>query len=367
MATSSAVPSALRRAADTQQHWAGELSAWVGRLASLAYPAASVADAARRVGALAGRTSGHAAWTRGVVGAFEAADRRLAADAAARRPRVWLPPLPLADAAGRVALLRAMALGGTNAGNADLSWLVSNRAGRYLRVDPRHDGRVVEVLGDLDTAKHVVILVPGMSNDLHNYRTSLRTKATALLDAMRAQTGDGVVVVAWLGYDTPDLGGASRSDVAEAAAPALVADVAAIRNSYPAVHVTVVAHSYGSVVLGQAMKQGLDAPTAVVVGSPGMDGDDRDDLGSRNTTLWAAKSTSAITVHRMPFFGVPLFGIRFGDPVALAPVHGEDPSAKGFGARHFGVGDVAGHGEYFEPGTLSVQNIARIAVSQPAT
>ena len=146
--------------------------------------------------------------------------------------------------------------------------------------------------------------------------------------------------------------------------PALGALGIVVAPEHAAAHVTVVAHSYGSVVLGQAMKAGLDAPTAVAVGSPGMDADDRSELGSRATTLWAAKSTTALAVHLVPFFGVPWFDLRIGDPVAFAPVHGEDPSAKGFGARRFPVGDISGHGEYFDPGTVSVRNIARIAISR---
>ena len=79
----------------------------------------------------------------------------------------------------------------------------------------------------------------------------------------REAGGEPVAVIAWLGYDTPGLAAAMRSDVAHSAAKQLVLDVAAIRNTYPGAHLSVVGHSYGSVVLGQAMKAGLDAPTAV--------------------------------------------------------------------------------------------------------
>lgn len=361
MATSSAVPAVLRRTAEAHQEWAVDLARWAARLASSSFVDASLIAAAQRTGTLSGRAAGHAGWTRGIVAGFEAADRRLAA---AHRPDVWLAPLPMTDVAARIALLRAMVASGEGARTEALAWLMANRGGRYLRVDPSGDGRVVEVLGNLATAKHVVFVVPGMSNDIGNYRSSLRRKAASLLAAMRTETHDSVAVVSWLGYDTPGLAGASRSGAAKVAAVQLIADVAAIRNSYPAAHVTVVAHSYGSVVLGQAMKAGLDAPTAVAVGSPGMDADDRSELGSRGTTLWAAKSTTALAVHVVPFFGVPWFEIRIGDPVAFAPVHGEDPAAKGFGSRRFPVGDISGHGEYFDPGSVSVRNIARIAISR---
>lgn len=356
MATSSAVPVTLSRAAGALDHWADELGMWARRLAATPYPDASVSSASDRVGALVGRTTAHAGWTRDIALAFEAADRLRVKTAPGR-----LPNLATADLAARLALLPKLIWGKRE----PYSWLFGNQGGRYLRLDPRGDGRVVEVLGNLATAKHVVVLVPGMSNDIGNYRTSLRSKAVSLLAAMRSQTDDDVAVISWLGYDTPGLDGASGSTVAMVAAQTLIADVAAIRRSYPTAHVTVVGHSYGSVVLGRAMRAGIGVPTAIAVGSPGMDADDRDELGSHATTLWAAKSTTAISIRLLPFLHLPVPAIRIGDPVALAPVHGEDPSAKGFGARRFPVGDIGGHGEYFDPGTVSVRSIARIAVAQP--
>ena len=365
MRTSSVVPTSLGDAANACHRWAGEVSTWARRLASGAFPHAGLLAAAARLGALSGRSVEHATWTRSVAVAFAAADRDLAAAAARKRPAVRLPSLAIADFVARVTMLRAMAAGAAHPGNAALSRLLSDHAGRYLRVDPRGDGLVVEVFGDLTHAKHVVVLVPGMSNDIGNYPTTLRRRALSLLAAMRREAGDEpVAVIAWLGYDTPGLAAAMRSGVAHTAAKQLVLDVAAIRNTYPGAHLSVVGHSYGSVVLGQAMKAGLDAPTAVVVGSPGMDADARTELGSRNMTLWAAKAKAAISVHVVPVVGIPLIGVRVGDLVAWAPVHGEDPAAGGFGARPFPVGAIDGHGSYFKPGTTSLRSIARIAVSK---
>ena len=109
----------------------------------------------------------------------------------------------------------------------------------------------------------------------------------------------------------------------------------------------VVAHSYGSVVTGHTMQDGLDVGTVVTVGSPGMaDGaDDRSDLGSPGVTLWSAAAGN--------------------DAVAWAPFHGEDPSADGFGANGFDIGGASGHSEYFDREGRSLTNVARIAAGLP--
>ena len=40
---------------------------------------------------------------------------------------------------------------------------------RFLLFDPAGDGRAAEVFGDLTTARHVAVVVPGMNNDLNNF------------------------------------------------------------------------------------------------------------------------------------------------------------------------------------------------------
>ena len=249
---------------------------------------------------------------------------------------------------------------------------------RYLRADGRGDGQVVEVLGDLPSAEHVVFLVPGMTNELANFDTQLRVRALRFLDELHRQSPKAkVAVVAWLGYDTPDLDvrgllQARESGRAKQGAVSLRKDLAEIRRLNPAAHLTAVGHSYGSVVLGQAMRHGLDGAgvsDVVVVGSPGMDANRRRDLGSPRIALWASKAAvrvgPAVSVP-MPF---PLPRIRFPgpvavDPISLAPAHGEDPSAKGYGARQFSSKGAMSHGAYFNPGSESLRNMANIALGR---
>jgi hypothetical protein len=238
----------------------------------------------------------------------------------------------------------------------------------FLRADTGGDGQVVEVLGDITTAKHVVFVVPGMTNDIDNYEDTLK-KGQSLHAEMRKQAGPDVCVVVWLGYDTPDgspagLKDAARSDLAKKGATLLLADVATVKKLNPNAHISIAAHSYGSVVTGQAMMNGLDVPDVVVVGSPGMDVNDRKDLGAPNTTVWAAKAPGTKTIA-VPGVLPPI--IVPADIVPFLPAHGEDPSAKGFGAERFPAEDVESHSDYFNPGTDSLLAIAAIAVDKRDT
>ncbi len=258
----------------------------------------------------------------------------------------------------------------------DLRCLAKHTERTYLRATNRGDGQVVEILGDLANAEHIVVLVPGMTNELSNYEADLRKKAVNFLDEMRRQSPNAkVALVAWLGYDTPDLNPrgivqARESREAKKGEKSLRSDLVEIRRLNPKAAITAVGHSYGSVVLGQAMRHDLDkagVSDVVVVGSPGMDADDRSDLGSPKTTVWASKASVRIR-PKIPFpFPLPL-PIFPGpetlplDPVSFAPAHGEDPSAKGFGAKKFSSKGTKKHGDYFLPKSESLKNMAKIAL-----
>src|SRR4051794_15686705 len=77
-----------------------------------------------------------------------------------------------------------------------------------LFLDPSGDGRIIEVYGDLDTATKVAVVVPGIESTLANEARGLRQSAKHLYDEARTMGDDDLAVVAWLGYDTPDLLGA---------------------------------------------------------------------------------------------------------------------------------------------------------------
>ena len=271
---------------------------------------------------------------------------------------------------------------------------------QFLRLDTSGNGRVVEVIGDLKRAKHVAVVLPGMTNSFRDYDEHTRQKAEDLAEAMRAFDPD-VAVIAWLGYRTPN---ATFAGLAEAAASGrarrgaidLVDDLEVIRRMAPNSHLSLIGHSYGSVVAGETLRQkqlrdrvdALNIDDVAVVGSPGMNVSSRQDLGHADIDLWAAKTPSipvvTVNVSRNPNSWVSLTSqfplpIPFSigpfkapvdvrvhprlpsDLVPYAPVHGEDPSARGFGSKRFSTKGAVSHSTYFLPGTVSLENLARIA------
>jgi hypothetical protein len=215
---------------------------------------------------------------------------------------------------------------------------------RLLLLDPTGDGRVAEVFGaDPDTADHVAVVVPGMLSTLANHEDELRVKGEDLAAGAAAVAPDRrTSVVAWLGYDAPGVLDAPLDDDARVGAPALVAFVDGLRATGTD-DVTVVGHSYGSVVTGAALLAGLDADRVVVTGSPGMLVDHADDLGP--TPVYALRA--------------PL------DVVSWTEAFGRDPSDPRFGATRLDA-NGAGHLGYLEPGTVAAAAVAAVVTDQSA-
>ena len=274
---------------------------------------------------------------------------------------------------------------------------------QFFRIVTAGNGRVVEVIGDLRHARHVAVIVPGMTNSIRDYDPNTRIKGTELAKAMRAYDPSTAVVV-WLGYRTPNqtaagLAEGAASGRAQDGARQLVDDLEVLRRMAPESHLTVIGHSYGSVVAGETLLSyplakrvdALGIEDVAVVGSPGMNTNSRRALGHPDIDVWASKVTTidpgSISVSRnkhrgfeiplpvpMPYrigpFGngpvaVDLSPPHPSDLIPFLPVHGEDPSAKGFGAKRFSSAGATGHSEYFKKGTLALENLARIATNRP--
>jgi hypothetical protein len=195
--------------------------------------------------------------------------------------------------------------------------------------------RVVLALGDLDTAATVAVLVPGVGNtpedDLGGLVGNARDVAAA---ARTASPGTSVVSVVWLGYRTPDtvLTGSMRF-AAESGGPVLaqsLAGLAAARTATAtgAARTTIVAHSYGTVVVDEAADEpGLLAADAVVLlGSPGME------------DYAASLEAPAVFDAASP-----------ADPVTWFPWDGDRWTGGTYGATGLPISPDMGHSDYLEP------------------
>ncbi|QFU90099.1 alpha/beta hydrolase [Amycolatopsis sp. YIM 10] len=232
--------------------------------------------------------------------------------------------------------------------------------GQFLLFDPRGDGRVVQVFGDLEAADRIAILVPGAANRADNFWTGVggeryRAPATQASDlyraALRTRPDARFAVIAWLGYPTPAGVGpdAARSELARAGAGALVRFVAGLTAVRPQATFALLGHSYGSTVIGAAASRLQRVTDIVAFGSPGMGVDHVAQLGT-TARVWAGQA-GGDWIRWVP--GVRLLGLG----------HGTKPADPAFGARAFRTADVADHDHYLSPGTDSLADLAAIALS----
>lgn len=231
---------------------------------------------------------------------------------------------------------------------------------KILAFDPTGTGRVAEVLGDLERAERVSVIVPGVDTDLLTFqRTARRYEApVGMAEALYAAEREAApevrtAVIAWADYDTPSGVGmdAATGRLAREGAERLVS----LTESLPGTsRVSWFCHSYGSVVCGlAARRQPARVSDIALAGSPGVRADNAAELGG-NARVWALLDDDD-WIADVPHLDVGGLG------------HGPDPSTPEFGARRLSASGAGGHGGYFQPGTESLRNLAGIGVGSYGT
>jgi hypothetical protein len=267
------------------------------------------------------------------------------------------------DRANRVLLDRALSDPRTSAGAALTARAVAARiakeeaAGQTVQVEllDLAGDRVALSLGDLDTADEVVVLVPGVGNTPEDDLGHLVGNAEDIASATReASHGASLATMVWLGYRTPAtvLTGTMRF-AAEDGGPALARSLDGLAEARTATatdkpRTTVVAHSYGTVVVDEAADQPgrLAADAVVLLGSPGME-----DFAN---SLEAPEVFDAASP---------------GDPVTWFPWDGDRWTGGSYGATGLPVSPDMGHSDYLEPRfpTLAAvgEVVAGVRVAEP--
>lgn len=213
---------------------------------------------------------------------------------------------------------------------------------QFLAVETTGRGRAVEVLGDLDQAAHVAVLVPGIRNQLESLR-SLADRA----DLIRSEAGPGTATVVWLDYESPaGVIEASSKQPAKDAIDGLRRFRAGLGTELsPGADLTLIGHSYGSQVIGQALLAGVRCDRVIFTGSPGIDRSVRSaaDLVPPETLVFAARAP--------------------GDYVSYTEWHGPDPvsfpdvvTMRTDG----GAASVRYHDGYYAPNSQSLHNVGLV-------
>lgn len=145
--------------------------------------------------------------------------------------------------------------------------------------------KVALAIGNVDTADHVSVYVPGTGsvtydkpeagNDLPTYVEQaewLKTETELVLEKAD-KANETVATVAWLGYEPPDwFDEAASAHYADDNAPKLASFINGLdssRDTDP--HLTVLGHSYGSTLASEALQRGTAADDVVFMGSPGLE------------------------------------------------------------------------------------------------
>ncbi len=201
--------------------------------------------------------------------------------------------------------------------------------------------RRVAIVGDLSTARDVVVVVPGSDVDVDRFDRTVGKMATNLYEQAHR---DDLAVIAWLGYRTPQGLGvdAATGGLARQGSAALVDFV---RSLHTNARIHVFGHSYGSVVVALAAHE-LDVDDIVFTGSPGVRAKSVSELGT-GAHVWAIRSSGD--------------WMRFVPNVRLFDLgHGADPTSGDFGATVLRF-EGGKHDTYYEPGSETLAALVRIA------
>lgn len=232
--------------------------------------------------------------------------------------------------------------------------------------DGAGDGKIAVIEGDITHAKNVGVYVPGTGAGLDG----------ALGDLDRGRTlyqlsGPGTAIMTWIGYDAPDavfptqngqpiLNWGGDNAMLEKFANDGSVDFS---NSLTGLglssdtNLTVIGHSYGSLVAVRGAHINKTVDNIIVAGSPGV----------------GFRSASDVDINGTFYtLNAP------GDKVGRVPIFGENPSDPGFGATRLSTGQVdnpraasgqsqasSGHSAYFDNNSTSAFNIADIVSGNP--
>lgn len=248
------------------------------------------------------------------------------------------------------------------------------------------DGRRVKAAvaqGDVDHAKHIGTLVPGIGTTVEGGLDTYFRETGNLRHAAAAQGNmplKDVATVAWLGYDAP--GEANVSNAGDIASPKLAQEgsdrLAGFLTGMHAsrqfgagdAHMTLVGHSYGSTTSGMAatkVKPGVIDDLALC-GSPGMGTDDAHNYHVDQNHLWVSGVPQGDSVQGMGASGIGPVGHLGKNPMDADSgfTHLSDDAT---GSSKYNPNapvslpinwNFDNHSVYLDEGTETLQDFARV-------
>ena len=201
------------------------------------------------------------------------------------------------------------------------------------------------LFGDLELVEHVAVFVPGVGDGTNLCEDWIPGAVNLFEEA------ESTAVVMWKGYDNPvDILSAAEGAIEcdehlMTAGSDLVGFVESL-DLEPGQSLTIVAHSFGSIVTGTALADfDLKVTDVVVAGSPGMTVDELRQLHVTDMHFFSEQAP--------------------GDAIAELGVFGASPASPQFGGTRMEVNapdhpEVAAHSHYLDKGSEALENIADV-------
>ncbi|KQU49435.1 hypothetical protein ASG84_05810 [Rhodococcus sp. Leaf278] len=217
-------------------------------------------------------------------------------------------------------------------------------------------------VGDVDTATHVAVFVPGLGSTVHgdieSYDADMEGLKSTVQQLLPGVQGETAAVVTWMNYQAPQLGwnlldpsrtvlSATAADVGAERLGPFLDGLDAARASDP--HLSVLAHSYGSLTAASALRADTGVDDFVALGSPGWGTHTAADLRLPDGHVFSAEAVGDIVAD------LGAFGRDPGtlDGVTLLSTDGSD-----------GRTGSIGHSDYFAEGSTSRQNTALVVAGR---
>ncbi|MFC5722738.1 alpha/beta hydrolase [Streptomyces gamaensis] len=232
-------------------------------------------------------------------------------------------------------------------------------------------GHAIVANGNPDVAQHTAVYVPGTGARLEDIPSGINRSGLLWRASAAKAPGDTVSTITWYGYDAPqdvvkDSPFSHYADDAAGNLNGFLSGLNASHSSSAGHHLTAIGHSYGTVVVGSAARQG-DLPVSDVIfaGSPGVQLGRASDFPVPQGHVWnehADKGDELVgTFGRLAHGGAQPPG-----PSGIKQVIPDDVE---FGARQMAT-DTEGHGGYWDydadthRASLSLENQAKVVVGQ---
>lgn len=245
---------------------------------------------------------------------------------------------------------------------------------RYLiSLSEDHPPLAAVSIGDLDSANSVTWAVPGMDTTTADMSSWARAAQNIYDEQGRDVDEPSQAVIAWIGYETPDVTtvlGMQKAEVGGRKLAASIDGLGAIRgDDMPTTNV--VAHSYGTTTAAVALSAtGAHVDRFVALGSAGLpnDVDSAGKLHAEHVYVGQARNV----VFDEAGHGDQLAGLG-----RMAPGHHVDPATRVFGATTFGTDTnpatveeqrpvlnhdplTGDHSGYLDAQTESLYNVGRV-------